>query len=192
MFGLLLIKSNLVNLAKDEIIIREITLASPPPPPPPPPQQQQERIEPEIQLNVDGNGPPIAISEVHMEDPLDALQLVSPDIKTLTADWTLDLQVDWSAYGLDELDSTPVLLTSLNADWPRVLTSQGINRVLVKLDVFIDETGRINLVSILENPQPELNISIERVVRTARFSIPQKSGQAVRARFIWPVEFTKP
>lgn len=192
MAGLLFIKKNLDGLVKEELTIREISLSAPPPPPPPPPQQQQELAEPELQLNVDGNGPPVSISEVKMEDPLEALQLASPDIKTLNTDWDLDLQVDWSAYGLDELDGTPVLLTTLKADWPRTLTNQGITQVVVRLDVFIDETGRINLVSILENPQPELDNSIERVIRTARFSIPKKAGQAVRARFIWPVEFTKP
>ena len=191
MFGLLSLKKNLEELAKDELTIREVSLA-PPPPPPPPPQQQQERVEAEIQLNVDGKGPPVVISEVKRQDPLEALQLVSPDIRTLTTDWEFDLQVDWSAYGLDELDGIPTLLTSMRIDWPRTLSNRGVDRAIVRLDVFIDETGRVTLVSILENSYPQLNNSIERVVRTARYSIPQKAGQAVRARFIWPVEFVKP
>ncbi|PCJ18681.1 MAG: hypothetical protein COA96_16575 [SAR86 cluster bacterium] len=191
MFGLLSLKKNLEELVKDELTIREVSLA-PPPPPPPPPQQQQKRVEAEIQLNVDGKGPPVVISEVKRQDPLEALQLVSPDIKTLTTDWEFDLQVDWSAYGLDELDGIPTLLTSMRIDWPRTLSNRGVDRAIVRLDVFIDETGRVTLVSILENSYPQLNNSIERVVRTARYSIPQKAGQAVRARFIWPVEFVKP
>lgn len=191
MFALLFIKKNLDGLVKDELVIREISLATPPPPPPPP-QQQQERVEAEVQLNVEGKGPPIQVSEIKMEDPLEAFDLMTPNIQTLTTDWDLDLEVNWTAYGLDELDSTPSLLTSLRADWPQELTKQGIEHVVVRLDVFIDETGRINLVSILENAFPILNKPIERVIKAARFSIPQKGGEAVRARFIWPVEFIKP
>lgn len=191
MSALLFIKKNLDDIVKEEVVIREISL-SPPPPPPPPPQQQQEQVEAEIQLNVSGDGVAVIVSDVQMQDPLEALQLSAPNVKTLTTDWDLDLQVDWSAYGLNELDGVPVLLSTLRADWPRTLTNRGINRVTVRLDVFIDETGRINLISILDNPEPDLNDSIERVVKTARFSTPQKSGEAVRARFIWPVEFTKP
>ena len=173
-------------------MVREIVLASPPPPPPAPPvQQQMQESVPQLQLAVEGDGVAIAVSDVEMPETVEeSLQLRAPEMRNTNIDWNLDLAVDWSAYGLDELDGMPSLLSSLRVEFPRSLTSRGIRSALVRLDVFIDESGRVSLISILENPYPELQSAIQRVVRNARFSVPQKGGQPVRARFIWPVEFT--
>lgn len=112
-----------------------------------------------------------------------------PKIETTQTQWQ-SLEVDWDAFDLDVLDSMPVLLTPIRAVIPRSLESRGINHILVKLDVLIDEQGQVTLIDVVQNPYPELASEIQKIVRTSRFSAPRKGDVPVRARFIWPIEIS--
>ena len=174
-----------------KVMVRKVTQTfTPPPPPPKPVSRPTTQNQPTIDLNTAGEGPTINITKLTIEQPLNPM-ISPPDFNHPPSDLNLDLAIDWQAFGLGELDSVPVLLTQIKAIFPRSLARKGITKAKVALDVFIDEKGNITLINIKEMPYEELLNSINKIIRTSRFSVPTKNGQAVRARFIWPVEFKK-
>ncbi|GGG55589.1 hypothetical protein GCM10011403_10870 [Pseudohongiella nitratireducens] len=175
----------LPDQVQETIEVREVAIAVPPPPPPPPPSVQQNVVETPVNLQIQGSGPVLQMVEV--EPNIDIAPPEIPDIVTEATQWQ-SLEVNWDAFDLNQLDSPPSLLTALRVNFPRSLSRQGIGEVLVRLDVVIDEEGRATLVEIVENPYPALRGEIERLVRSSRFTAPQKDNESVRARFIWPVE----
>lgn len=179
------------NEYEPKVMVRKVNQAfTPPPPPPPPVNKQTSEAQPTIDLNATGEGPSLTIADIKIEQNFDPM-LSPPEMNHSANDFELDLSVDWQAFGLGELDSIPVLLTQIKTVFPRSLARKGIKKATVALDVFIDEQGNITLVGIKEMPYEELSDSIHKIIRDSRFSIPTKNGQAVRARFIWPLEFKK-
>lgn len=169
---------------KDTVAVREVSLAMPPPPPRPP-EMVQTIVPTPVSVQVTGAGP--ALPMIKVEQHIKILKPEMPKIDTRQRQWQA-LAIDWNALDLNDLDGLPTLLSPLRVNFPKSLSRRGIHRVLVKLDVVIDEQGRVTLVDIIENGHPELVSEIQRLIRDTRFSIPQKDSQPVRARFIWPVE----
>jgi protein TonB len=173
-----------------EVLVREVHVASLPPPPPPPPPQQTVQVEQTISISLEGDGAAMDVSLVKVESP--ELQLTPPPMAVqMNVDFNDSLAVDWQAFGLDELDSIPSLLTRAKTKYPRALVKLGILQVTVKLDVFIDEMGKPTLVGIRGKHYKELSSVISELIKRARFTPPTKDGQAVAARFVWPVELKK-
>ncbi|KXI27707.1 energy transducer TonB [Paraglaciecola hydrolytica] len=169
------------------LLVREVsTLSLPPPPPPPVPRQQQSADNAAVSLQVEGQGAVLQKIEIDMP-PLDLYKPQEMLIDPMTTQWQ-SLEVNWDAFELDALDSLPTLLTPLRVTLPKSLSRQGIDTALIKLDVMIDEGGQVTLIEIASNPYPELAGEIQKLVRTSRFSPPQKDHEPARARFIWPIE----
>ena len=179
-------------MAEEKTTIRTVDLAVPPPPPPPPPSAQQTSQEaPTLDLTQSGAGAALMVTEftetILLDEPIEA---DLPDLAEAT-DWDNLLAVNWQAFGLDDLDETPRLLTSLKINWPDSLTRRGIQRVALELDVLIDESGKVTLRSINGAPPAEMVVIVKRLMRTAKFTSPTKDGSPVRATFIWPLEFSR-
>ena len=169
------------------LLVREVsTLSLPPPPPPPVPRQQQSADNAVVSLQVEGQGAVLQKIEIDMP-PLDLYKPQDMQIDPMTTQWQ-SLEVNWDAFDLDALDGLPTLLTPLRVNLPKSLSRQGIDKALIKLDVMIDEDGQVTLIEIASNPYPELAGEIQKLVRTSRFSPPQKDHEPARARFIWPIE----
>jgi len=188
--ALLFINEWFAKRVDPEVLVREVHVASLPPPPPPPPPQQTVETEQTLSLSFEGDGAAMDVSLVKIDKP--QLQLKQPPMTTqMQVDFNTDLAIDWDAFGLDDLDSIPSLLTRVKTKYPRALVQQGIMQVTVKLDVFIDETGKPTLINIRSPHQQALSTAINKLIKIARFTSPMKDGQSVAARFIWPVEFKK-
>ena len=175
--------------SEQKLLLRPLDLAALPTPPPPPPPSPPQPVNttPTLDLQVSNSSAvQIAAPDIQLVKP--KLELSAPQPQLQQVQWQ-PLQIEISAFSLDQLDALPVLQTPLNAVFPRSLSRQGIKKALVKLDILIDEQGRLTLLNIIENPYPELRPEIERIVRSSRFSVPTKGIEAVSARFIWPVEF---
>lgn len=172
----------------DKVVVREVALVALPPPPPPSVQQSQAEAEPTQSLVVQGAGASIQAVDIKIESNLSVIKPQTPNMSVTAPKWQ-PMSVNWDAFSLNQLDGLPSLLTNVKAKIPKSLSRQGINKFVVKLDVFIDEDGRVSLINITENPYPELTPEINRIVKQSRFSSPKKDGKKVRARFIWPIEF---
>ncbi len=188
--SLLFINQWFSKQAERTVLVREVKMVSLAPPPPPPPTQQQQTPPQALTLAIEGQGAAIEISLV--EPPKLTIDAQTPvPLMHAQPDWENELTIDWQAFGLNELDGLPQLLTQIKASFPNSLARKGIYQVIVKLDVFIDEQGSVSLIAIADNPHHELNSAIDKIIKSSRFSIPKKNGEAVKARFIWPVEFKK-
>ncbi|TYK64986.1 energy transducer TonB [Colwellia echini] len=183
---ILWIGSNTSITIEPKVLVREVSVM-PATPPPPPPSPTQRAVETPLNVQVQGAGPAIQMS---LADP--KIQMNKPDSLNIpmTEPQFQSLEVDWQAFELNDLDGLPSLLTPLKIKFPKSLERRGIERVLIKLDVVIDEQGKLTLVSIITNPHPELKPGIMRLLRNTRFSPPKKDNKPVRARFIWPIEIT--
>ena len=169
------------------LLVREVsTLSLPPPPPPPAPRQQQTADNSAVSLQVEGQGAVMQKMDIELP-PLELFKPQEMQIDPMNTQWQ-SLEVNWNAFDLDALDNLPTLLTPLRVTFPKSLSRQGIDKVLVKLDVMIDEGGQVTLIDIASNPYPELVPEIQKLVRNSRFSPPQKDHEPARARFIWPIE----
>lgn len=174
----------LKNSVQNTVEIREITIALPPPPPPTPPVQQ-EVVETTLTIEIQGTG--ASLPKIDVKQPIDPIK---PDVPTLNSQnikWQ-EIEMDWDAFDLNQLDELPKLLTPLQVTLPKSLRRKGIDKVLIKLDILIDTNGQVTLINIIENPYSELTSSIQKLVNNSRFSAPSKDNEAVKARFIWPVE----
>lgn len=189
LLGILLVAEK--QTIPEKVAIRTINVGLPPPPPPPPPQVEATEQATGTQMNLlTSIDEGIALATATVETPvLKPPSLSSLDIRASMPALDSALSFDWSGFGLSELDQKPRLLTTPTVRFPQNLRARGISRVLVELDVMIDEGGRVFLREILRNPHPQLNSAIRKLIQRARFTIPKKSGRPVRAVFIWPVEF---
>ncbi|WP_448245528.1 energy transducer TonB [Thalassotalea agariperforans] len=171
----------------DKVVVREIAMVALPPPPPPS-TLPTESAEPMQSLVVQGAGAAIQAVDIKVQSKLAIVKPETPKIQTNAPKWQ-PMTVNWDAFSLNQLDDLPRLLTPVKARLPKSLTRQGITAFIVKLDVFIDENGRVSLIDVVENPYRELKPEIDKIVKQSRFSSPKKDGETVRARFIWPIEF---
>lgn len=181
-----------VDFSKPEkTVIRQISIASSPPPPPPPPvQQAQPNATPTINLSANGSGPVMQFTQVSLASPMNFADISPPEISNMTSHLLENLNVDWQAFGLDELDDMPRLLTNLKIKYPKSLVRKGVNSIAIELDVLIDESGKVILRNIVHNPYPEFEPIIHKLMKKARFTAPKKNGVSVRAAFNWPLEFS--
>ncbi|MEG3765570.1 energy transducer TonB [Alteromonas sp. 14N.309.X.WAT.G.H12] len=169
------------------LMVRKLDIAVSQPPPPPPPQSQQVTEQADVNMQVEGAGAAVSMADMRIDPTIDIDKPDMPNVVMNQPQWEAP-EIDWDAYGLGELDDKPTLLTPLKIHFPKKLKRRGIDRVVVKLDVLIDEKGDVTLINILDNPHHELNKEIHRFVRSSKFTAPHKAHEAVRARFIWPVE----
>lgn len=177
--------------ASPEVTVREVSLAAPPPPPPPPvknPRQNQQSAT-NMQLTASGEGVAIQFSEPELDDQLEKATLPEVNLTPQTSALLDSLNVDWQALGLSDLDEMSRLLTQLKVKFPESLRRRGIRIADVELDVVIDQKGKVILRRIIHNEYGALEATIKKLVRQARFSIPKKNGEAVRAAFHWRLEF---
>jgi len=187
--ALLFINDWLSKHIDPKVNVREVKIVSLPPPPPPQIQQEQAPQQ-SITLNLEGDGAAMAISLIKVEQP--KIELTAPPLtRQVNIDFSDALNIDWQAFGLDELDSVPTILTRAKSTYPKALVKQGILHVTVKLEVFISESGKPTLIAIRGKYHKALTIPIAELVKRARFSPPTKDGIPVTARFVWPVEFKK-
>lgn len=172
------------NLPKG-LVLREIN--TPYIPPPPPKTMTQSAQASDIQLNVQGTGANVKPAL------LQSMPIVSfdmPDAPILRSpEMTINVpEINWLGYGLNQLDQVPRLLSDATINIPPALKRQNVGPVNIKLEVSIDTSGSVSLIRIVFNPYPELRFEIEQMVKRARFTAPQKGGENVKARFIWPLE----
>jgi protein TonB len=170
----------------EALIVREVSTASLPPPVVVP-KITKPISNAQIALQVQGSGAQIELSEIvpitvanfdlnkDASSFAQALNIVVPDI-------------DFKGFALSELDGIPRLLSSAKINVPQELKRQASSTVLIRLEVSINEQGRVSLINILTNPYPSLNFEITEMVNRVRFTSPVKQGEIVKARFIWPLE----
>ena len=185
LLALLIAGQRLPDLASPTLEVREISIALPPPPPPPPAAVTPPQVDIPLNIGASGSGPVLPSIDLPREITLSRPETPRLNVQEVSF---ANVAPDWDAFDLSELDSLPTLLTPVSIVMPASLKRQGVRNVSLRLEVTIDEQGRVSLNRIVENPHPELNEEINRLIRRSKFTAPQKDGAAVRARFIWPIQ----
>lgn len=191
LLGMLALVSTHSSLTHERVDVREVQFALPPPPPPPPPVQQAKADAPSLHLSLSGEGPALTASNITLQGALEIEEISPPEPQTMTPDWDTLLQPDWNTLGLEQLDAPPRLLTKLQIDYPNALSRRGIHTVAVELDIVIDEHGDVILRQVLGSPPQEIISPLKELIQHAKFTAPKKDGHAVRAAFVWPLEFSQ-
>ncbi len=191
LMALLLLLESQPLTNEEQNIVRQVDIALPPPPPPPPAQTQQQTAPPALNLDIAGEGAQVQVSQLAISGGEPVFDIDIPTPQTTPSDWDSLLTPNWQTFGLDQLDSTPRLLTRLKINYPPALINRGIFKVSVDVDVVIEQTGRVILRQVMGTPPPEILPELKRLIGGTRFSAPQKDGKPVSASFIWPLEFSQ-
>lgn len=92
-------------------------------------------------------------------------------------------------YAPSELDSLPTAIRTGQFRWPpRARGTRGS----VRLEIEIDENGRVSVIGVLSTTDPALSSAASQVARGSRFTAPRKNGQKVKARFSKTYVLKKP
>lgn len=173
---------------KEDFVVRQVNVALPPPPPPPA-QEQQQVNNSGVDIDFSFNAQGLALKMAEQNVKVREIKVEKPPIDSLTqVNLNIDWTPDWQAFGLDQLDQRPQLLTPIRVSFPHRLYQRGVNKALVKLLVMIDEQGQVHLQQITQLKYPELKPSLQQAISQARFTPPKMDGKLVKAEFIWPLE----
>lgn len=173
---------------KEDLVVRQVNVALPPPPPPPA-QEQQQVNNSGVDIDFSFNAQGLALKMAEQNVKVREIKVEKPPIDRLTqVNLNIDWTPDWQAFGLDQLDQRPQLLTPIRVSFPHRLYQRGVNKALVKLLVMIDEQGQVHLQQITQLKYPELKPSLQQAISQARFTPPKMDGKLVKAEFIWPLE----
>ena len=166
--------------------IEPLVLAMPPPPPPPsdPPPKPELETSPELET------PPPMPSLEQLE-----LSLSPGTGGDLTISDGLDFNFEvesaeeiMSRYGFDDLDQVPHVIRRGRIQYPVQLLRRRVEGY-VKLLVFIDPSGRVDVQEVLSYSHQEFVQPAKSGASATRFSKPTRNGQAVSAKYSWRIEF---
>ena len=174
--------------APDQLMVRplEMTIALPPPPPPSRASEVLPQQAPQLDLRLKGAGASLTLSRLQLK--VSPPQLMPPKINQVIPDFeATNFAIDISGFSLNDLDGKPRLLTPLDIKFTPAMRRAGIKRVALKLHVVIDQTGRVHLKEVINNPYPGLNYSLKQLTMRTRFTLPTRHGKPVNTEFIWPL-----
>lgn len=121
-----------------------------------------------------------------------------PDIQTAAPEALLPelkttIEHIQSILAASDLDTAPSLLPPYPAfDYPPELIREGIQKGQVILIIIIHESGDTEIESIESATHPELIRIALHIANRARFTPPRYNGEAVKARYRWPINLSAP
>ena len=170
--------------------IEELVLAVPPPPPPPsdplPPAPEKEEEEPP-ELDTPPPMPSLEQLELSLNPGLGGELSIGDSLD-------LNFQVEsaeqmMQRYGFDDLDEIPHVTRRGRIQYPVQLQRRRVEGY-VKLLVYIDPNGRVEVQEVLSYSHKEFIAPAKAGAGATRFSPPVRNGQAVSAKYSWRIEFS--
>ena len=176
--------------AKTTTTVEELILAAPPPPPPPsdpppPPPEPEEETPPEL----DTPPPMPSLEQLEL-----SLNPGTGGELTIGDGLALNFEVEsaeelMSRYGFDDLDEVPHVTRHGRIQYPVQLQRRRVEGY-VKLLIFIDPAGRVDVQEVLSYSHKEFIAPAKVGAAATRFSPPIRNGQAVSAKYSWRIEFS--
>jgi periplasmic protein TonB len=179
---------------KTVVEIESIDLA-----PPPPPRPLEEQVKPEP----DEPDPPLP--ELDMPPPKPSLEQLELSLNPgLGGDLSFDAQIHLTVstesadelsklFGFNELDEVPRLVQQgrpkmqQSAEFQRLMRKAGEKQVV--LEVALSPQGVVTVQRVQSATHEALIPAATQAAESSRFSPPMRNGQAVRARYTWPLSF---
>jgi hypothetical protein len=170
-----------------KLIVRTVDLSPPPPPPPPEvPDEQDEMLDETVELEDVVEMVPLEVLDIELNPNVAGALAVA--VKAKQFKYKMDLVADMKTFDLAELDDLPRLLNRPLYKYPPALSRRGIKKSMVEIMVIVHENGKLTIEDFMKLDYPELQSTAEKFIRQARFSAPKKDGQAVKGKFILPLE----
>ena len=179
-----------LSMKTRDVVVMEAGEAPPPPPPeelPPPPEKKEKIEKPEVEEPP----PPMTLSQMEMA--------LNPGSGDATGDFGfgdfdqgIDIMADMEIFNIDDLDEIPRMVRSPFWSWPRYALGQIKEDVRAKALIFINPDGRVELRRLQGLQYKMLTEDITKWVEEVRFTAPKRNGKAVRAQYLFPLEFAKP
>jgi periplasmic protein TonB len=200
-----------------DLTIREVDIATYQPPPPPPPlEDPPPEVSPppppaltEVSALPDPTRVPIPQAQMPMDitapvenfftdlapaplpvEPEKVTPRTQPPVKLPTK--TTPPPVEKTHYNSNELDSIPKRLRYGSVTFPPSLAKKGIMSGTVTLEVELSTTGAVTVRRVISSSHTELIESARKVAAGARFTVPKRNGQPVKAILPWPIEINHP
>lgn len=193
LLSLVALMSRSPALEKEEIlVIREVDLSRLPPPPPPPEEKVTDESSDsimEMSLIGDSKGVELTFSKTPSMKKIQLEKIEYDELPIEQDKWEDLLSVDFPEVEMSELDEMPAIISRKSVSIPGELRRRGITRVATHVKVLIDEQGNTFLLKILDSRYPEMEVAIRELVKSAKFTPPKKNGEAVHARYDWPITF---
>ncbi|WNO10335.1 energy transducer TonB [Teredinibacter sp. KSP-S5-2] len=174
------------------LVIREVDVSRLPPPPPPPEEKVVDDSSDsvmEMSLIGDSAGVELTFSKTPSMKTIQLEKIEYDDLPIEQDKWEDLLAVDFPEVEMSELDEMPTIISRKSVSIPWELRRRGISRVATQVKVLIDEGGNTFLLKILDSKYPEMEVAIRELVKSAKFTPPKKNGEAVHARYDWPITF---
>ena len=188
-FALLPLTQLISGTQRDVIEYREFDVAPPPPPSPPeldepPPEEVEEEPPPELQEPP----PPLDLAqlEMAMNPGIGDAQAAGLGFGALEAQ--PNALADLDLFDVKDLDELPKPIRSVKMIPPLDFKRERRSGI-VKLEVMIDEQGATRVLEVLEATDPSLHDPAITAVEQWIWTPPKKNGEAVKARYIFPIGF---
>ncbi|MGJ8653932.1 MAG: TonB family protein [Opitutaceae bacterium] len=167
--------------------------------PVPPPQVIEELVDPVVE---EEPPPPL---DLNKPPPMPTLEMLELSLNPgLGGDLSLDSSIDFDIatetveqmsqlFGFDELDQIPRLMRQgrpkmqQSAEFQRLMRRQADRQVV--LEVTLNEQGVVEVQNVQSATHEALIPAAKQAAEGSRFSPPMRNGQAVRARYTWPLSF---
>jgi len=90
---------------------------------------------------------------------------------------------------LNELDSTPTVLSSPLFTYPDLLRRRNVRSFVVQFQIYVDADGHTYPVRIIDSPDPSLDAQFFDYASRVVFTPPVQGGKKVKVQYLWPVKF---
>lgn len=162
--------------------IQSLEMAAPPPPPPPeepPPPPEPETEEPPPEL--ESAPPPISLEQLDMALNPGTGGSMAGDFALPSFDISQSDLGGLEIFELGDVDSPPQPRTRIEFSYPAAAKRRGI-RGVVKLEYIVNETGRVEEITVVESAHALLSDATTEVIRRTLFEPATKGGRAVKVR----------
>ena len=191
--SLLLLLQQQVSEPENELVVRKVDVVLPPPPAPPPPiklqQQDSSPQAPAINVTGLGGGPTLSFASTPSLG-LDNLQHIEqPEFDINSLSIRQSMAVDFPIIEMHNLDKRPRLVSSQYVQLPPSLIKKGVKNIHTKVQIIIDDKGKVYIKKIIDPVYPEMVEVIRMWVKNARFTVPTKNGLPVQAVYDYNLIF---
>lgn len=190
---LLPLTQHLAGFKKSGLDVRSIDVSLPPPPPPPPeppPPEEKKAETPQPELQQPPK--PLSLSQLELSLNPGTGGAFGATFGMGAFEVETDAMGDLATFSISELDEIPRLLRQPQWSWPRHASGKIDSDVLAKALIYINPDGRVQVQRFMSLTHSIIEQDIYDWLERVRFTAPKREGKAVRARYVFPLEFAKP
>ena len=172
-----------------ELALEEIPPYLPPPPEEPVPIRISDTRNIVIDMIGPASGPKVEFKSIPKIAIQQETKVAQPDVDIDFSKSFAQLTGVDELFDVQNLDEKPRIIQSSFTSIPRSLRRKGVTRVETRVQIVIDETGKVHIRSIVDPKYEIMRPIIRKHIDGIRFSIPTKYGKPVSASYLFYLNF---